>query len=296
MGIESVNLLCRPFGGLNDTLEQINKCLKYAISHKRTLFIDTKGSGLMGEFSSFFEFNKKFDICIETSVDSDKYSALNKMGSIPLVMSGHVDGQLNYSHSNNNWVDKINGDLVTFDFENEHNNELLIHAQCGGGYYAHSELLCHLKITNNIINKIIEVKRNLPADYIAIHIRNTDYQTDYKKFFAELKEKVKGKNIFISSDDSEVIDFGIIYFEESNVHSLNKSISLIGKPLHSRWSYRTDEERLLATHDSIRDLILLASGTEFYFTQTITGAVSGYSKMVQYLNNNKTLINSLMQI
>ena len=292
---ESVHLLCRPFGGLNDTLQQIYKCFIYAVKHNRTLYIDTKDSGLMGEFSSFFEFNKKFDIIIVTAVNSDIYLTLNKMDAIPIEMSGCADKQLSYSLNDHNFIDKMGGRVVTFDFDRAHDSKLLIHAQCGGGYDSHVGLLCHLKITTCVVSKINEIKKKFPKEYISIHVRNTDYRTDYKKFFKGLKDKVKDKNIFISSDDREVIDFGIIYFTDSIVYTSNNSTSTSGKPLHSRYSYRTDEERLLATHDAIRDMILLASGAEFYFTETTTGVASGYSKMVQYLNNNKILINSLMQ-
>jgi hypothetical protein len=52
-------LLCRPHGGLNDTLCQIEKCWKYALKSDRVLIIDTRNSGLHADFSEYFEAKEK---------------------------------------------------------------------------------------------------------------------------------------------------------------------------------------------------------------------------------------------
>jgi len=289
------NLLCKPFGGLNDTLEQINKCFKYAIQYNRTLFIDTNESGLMSDFSLFFEFNKGFKINIVTNVGENEYMRFNRMETNPIELKGCVNQNLIYSQKKRNFIEKNSEKLITFDFNVTHSEELLIHAQDGDVGDAHQSFLTHLKIKNNLIDKINNLRKDLPSEYISIHIRNTDYQTDYKSFFSNIEKMIIGKNIFISSDDKRVIDFGINFFKNSKVFSTHRTVDLMGTPLHNRGSYSTDSERAEATREAIRDMILLALGSDFYFTNTTTGIVSGYSRLVQYINNNKYLIKSLLK-
>ena len=50
-------LLCIPYGGLNDTLVQISRCYEYAKIYKRQLLIDTSKSGIFLDFGLYFEFN-----------------------------------------------------------------------------------------------------------------------------------------------------------------------------------------------------------------------------------------------
>ena len=54
-GSSSKYLLCRPRGGLNDTLTQISLCLDYAFKFKRHLIIDTMRSGILDRFDNYFE-------------------------------------------------------------------------------------------------------------------------------------------------------------------------------------------------------------------------------------------------
>ena len=51
-------LLCRPRGGLNDTLNQIELCWRYSEIYNRILIIDTEyliSTGISVKFSSLFE-------------------------------------------------------------------------------------------------------------------------------------------------------------------------------------------------------------------------------------------------
>lgn len=57
-------LLCRPRGGINDTLNQIELCWRYARSYNRILVVDTEylvSSGICISFSELFETHKNLD-------------------------------------------------------------------------------------------------------------------------------------------------------------------------------------------------------------------------------------------
>jgi hypothetical protein len=58
-------LLCRPRGGLNDTLVQIYDCYKYCEKYNRCLLIDTTYSSFMkSSFSDYFTFTNNIGINI----------------------------------------------------------------------------------------------------------------------------------------------------------------------------------------------------------------------------------------
>ena len=70
-------LLCRPQGGLNDTLCQIELCWRYAARFNRTLIIDARKSGLHADFSEFFQ-QKKASNKILLDVSSEMFDFLNR--------------------------------------------------------------------------------------------------------------------------------------------------------------------------------------------------------------------------
>ncbi|MDR1911169.1 MAG: hypothetical protein LBQ52_02325 [Helicobacteraceae bacterium] len=47
-------IFCRPRGGLNDILCQIDICILYAIDYRRVLYIDTSRSAFLDDFDRYF--------------------------------------------------------------------------------------------------------------------------------------------------------------------------------------------------------------------------------------------------
>jgi hypothetical protein len=75
-------LLCIPHGGMNDTLCQIELCWLYALKYGRQLIINTQKSGLMGDFSDYFEPIEK-SLIIIPSIGQDLYDELNSLSCYP---------------------------------------------------------------------------------------------------------------------------------------------------------------------------------------------------------------------
>ena len=69
-------VLCRPRGGLNDTLCQIQRCFAYCRKHGRTLVLDTSRSGLRDDFFRYFD-------VVGTSVAVMSWHAFAKSNSVP---------------------------------------------------------------------------------------------------------------------------------------------------------------------------------------------------------------------
>lgn len=69
--MEEKYLLCRPLGGLNDILCQINYCYNYCIKFNRILLIDTsflyEHNSFSCSFDKYFDFIKKVKIQIITN-------------------------------------------------------------------------------------------------------------------------------------------------------------------------------------------------------------------------------------
>ena len=85
-GQEIKYVLCRPRGGLNDMLCEIEKCRMYAQQHGRKLLIDTAFSGFKDHFWRYFELFMP-DPMIEGVLN---YSALDRMSTLPHFVQGNV--------------------------------------------------------------------------------------------------------------------------------------------------------------------------------------------------------------
>jgi hypothetical protein len=105
-----------------------------------------------------------------------------------------------------NFVDGDSGEALTFSFEKDWTEQLLVHCQCGGGKLGIA-CLGRLSLQPSISTTVLNRISLLPSDYIGVHVRNTDMQTAYKPFFETLLPAIKGVNILICSDDRNSIDF-----------------------------------------------------------------------------------------
>ena len=287
-------LLCIPLGGLNDTLEQINRCIEYAQRYHRIIFIDTRASGLMGEFNYYFDFINLSDIKIISSTNKIKYDYFNKLLVIPSVLFGNIDNmKISWNKDIQKLCAKDTNIPITFDFDLDYDELLLVHRQDGGGN-GHRNLLKHLRFSKEISQEININLKHFPCDYSAIHVRNTDYKSDYLNYFQSIKISLDGKNIFIASDDEKVIEFSKYFFDRSKIFTLHRKKNLNGKPLHLRENYSTQVERLAAVTEALIDLILLANSDKLFYPLISKGFHSGFSRIAQHLNNNKILLKQLL--
>lgn len=179
-------------------------------------------------------------------------------------------------------------EVLSFDFSLEYSQDLLIHEQAGGGLKAQN-FVHRIKLIPSVAAEIRHNLIQLTNDYVAVHVRNTDLQTDYEKFFTTIYNKVLGKKVLLCSDDLRVIEYGVKFFDHSTVINLSNIPNLQGRPLHLHL-YDNAQSRAQASINAIRDLVLLGSATELYVTENKRGFISGYSKLAQYLFNNKSII------
>ncbi|MBI1283197.1 MAG: glycosyltransferase [Thiobacillus sp.] len=296
---EELFVLCRPHGGLNDTFCQIEKCWEYAERFGRTLIIDTRKSGLFGEFADFFS---PVDASIKVETDTTRVDpAINSRDCYPPRMNGpRINGTLDdhdttYSTMYHNHVDRVSGALLTFDFDRDYRESVLIHEQCGGGELSFS-LLNRISLSENVRSIVLDRIAGLGGDYVGIHVRNTDYQTDYESLFNMIYPEVVGKSVLICSDDADVIAKAKNFFRASTVLSASEIFHMNQKPLHGKWTMKTDQERKSAAIASIVDLCALGLSGKLYFTNVTAGHPSGFSNLARHLNENKKLVFNLLRI
>lgn len=282
-------LLCAPRGGLNDTLCQIEKCRSYADEHRRTLVLDTTRSGLLGHFSTYFEFTSRDVI---PALTPDVIAELNLLRAEPSVVSGRIGVyKAPYSKTLRNHVEAETREKVTFDFSADHDAPLLVHEQCGGGTDS-TALFQHIRLAGTMMEIAEPILSELPADFVGIHIRNTDYQTDYEAFIGSVQERLHGRNVLVCSDDPSVVAFCKSRLTNSVVFTVSDT-PRIGKPLHRPENHPDDAARFAAAANSIVDLLSLGMASEVLFANVTAGHPSGFSRLASFLCANKHMVDAM---
>lgn len=294
-------LLCIPHGGLNDTLGQIEKCRRYAKAFDRVLIIDThRKSGILSHFSDFFEITDSGGVTVVPEVDESLQHHLNALTCNPPAVQNRIGKYASlFSSEWRNVCEKTSGGLITFDFEKDHEAQLLVHEQCGDGYLS-EQLLPRLRLSTRARSEISMSLARLPRPYVGVHVRNTDYRTDYLPLFESIYDKTIGRNVLVCSDDPDVIVHARSFFRDSVVITATTIPNSARKPLHLRNSYDSQEERVQATIMALTDLLALGGAEELCYAKSVTSGEplrlgkSGFSLLADHIFRNKHLIASLL--
>lgn len=282
-------LLCRPQGGLNDTLCQIETCWRYAETHRRFLVVDATQSGFLDDFSNYFE-PRHGNAAVRLTLDERELSAFNDMDARPDVVSGRIaDYRVVYDFSVRNFLEEESGTRMTFDMVHHHSERLLVHHQCGGGGVA-VDCLERLKLKESVAAEIADRLSGIDRPYISVHVRNTDLKTDYAAFFETIRPRVAGKRVLLCSDDHACVAEAKRFFGESHVVTISNIPDTGGRPLHDNRALR----RYDANVDAIADLLGLALGEDVLFAKTERNTVSGFSKLAHRLNKRPDVVRGLL--
>ena len=288
-------LLCRPIGGLNDTLCQIEQCWRYAEKFSRSLIIDTLKSGLLAEFSEFFSPRTSLTK-VYFRLSDVQLCVLDTLTCFPHSAQGKIKAYFSvYSKDLRNYVDRETSTRLTFDFNRNYDETVLIHEQSGGGELSF-HLLNRVSISEKIRPIILDKIQEFDHGYLAIHVRNTDYQTKFEDLFKDIYPMVSDKSLLVCSDDAEVISRAKSFFTLSKILISSYPPQTEKKPLHLSTTHIDDEQRKKATINSIIDLIALGRSTELYFSNVTAGHPSGFSRLAMYLCENKNVIDALLKL
>ncbi|TPW27859.1 hypothetical protein FJU08_19220 [Martelella alba] len=286
-------LLCRPHGGLNDMLVQIELCRAYAASHARVLVVDMNRSGWKDDFQRYFEPLPGFGpVGRAWSMDMARHLA-----EINDVVPAEIGGRIrDYQFSQAGTVFLLAGSDIrlSFDFSVKHDARLLVHEQCGGGLES-IDFLRHVRFTSEAANAILRRIIPLGADYDAIHVRHTDMKTDYQGFLKRIAPALAGRRVLLCTDSHAVQQEAPgLLAGCAEVLTLGAVPDTGDLGLH----YHNEGDVFERNLGSLADLVALACSNSLYFTSVRDGdntaRVSGFSLLAEGLHHQPKMIRALM--
>lgn len=285
-------LLCRPRGGLNDMLQQIDACWTYAEQFGRRLMIDTTRSGLWDHFDEYFE-TARPEPNVKMRLTEADLPALNAMPAHPNCVSGRLDTyQTEFSKALTRHVEAESGTPVTFDFARDHDAPLLVHEQGGGGRHA-IFMLPRLRFTADLRAHVNATLARLGGDYWAVHVRNTDYTTDVDAFFSRVGPSFVGRRVLICSDDAAVIKLAHERFHQSTILTATQTPDVQGRPLHE--SHDLPISRREANYNLLTDLAALGASRKLLTEKPREAKWSGFSRLARGITLRPGLLDTLLE-
>ncbi|MBS7537786.1 hypothetical protein [Ancylobacter lacus] len=277
-------LLARPRAGLNDALMQLERCRRYAAAYDRTLVLDLTRGGMRLPFGELFRARPEFG-CAVLDASPDVIAALDRIADVePAGIAGRLGSYEPTWHEQGlMYACRDTGTPLRFDMSRDHAARCLVYEQAGGGLTGVWPLR-GLSLAPDIAAEIVARLARLGPDYDALHVRHTDYQTDFRKLFERTKPLFVGRRLLVCTDSAEVQRFARSYFApEVEVLFSSEIPDLGGKPIH--------ETRIVAARvaavDQFCDLIAMARARRYLFSalsslgQSGRPMISGYSILVE---------------
>lgn len=298
-------VLVRPQGGLNDMLKQIETCCQYAEITARNVVVDTEyfsSSSFHDRFSDYFVSRQRglfFDKC-ELALE-------NVDDVFPNFLSGRLmEYRTSQGPVNGFYRDLENGEAITFDFQKNYAEQVIVHHQGGGGDSSSffQRAVLNPRLRENLSTRL----ERLAPNYLGVHIRNTDYKTDYRSFINEsiAKRYFQNHRVFLATDSEDAFQ----YFRKNVVDVLHLELTQAdvkgNEPLHTR---KVDDPLYWrrSNSESILDLLTLAYSNKIFspplinFTE-ITGKdfnktmFSGFAQLAMRLQSNRALLTRFVGI
>lgn len=288
-------LLARPRGGLNDTLCQMEKCWRFAEKTGRRLVFDTRDSGILLDFHEVFEIREGNAGVRPERLTPELVDTLNTLTAFPAETRGNVVNYQSYKDKNDEFFTLPSHTPLKFSLAHDYSEAVFVYEGMGGGVDSFC-VLRRLTLKQSIANRVISALRELPDDYVSIHVRQTDMTTDYSSLFRVVDKKNKEHHpVFVASDNDEVLSDARRQFGSENVITLRSNFNKDGQPLHDPQEPMTVDERFERTSFTFTELFALANANTFYFTEvTNRQGISGFSRLAAYLTKRPDLRLSLL--
>jgi len=267
-------VICCPEGGINDIFCQIQKCISYCEKYERKLIIDTNSSSSFSDdFGFYFKTKKNYIKNLNRNEICDIFFS-NPLDAFPRLNRTEFSNCIPQHDSNLNY--NINGVPLTFDFNQNYAESVLIHWQCGGGGDS-KKFFSSFLLSNDLCKFLFQRINKIPLNYTGFHFRSTDMQSDPDQAFF-LMEKIRGP-MFLASDSYSFIEKARLKFGKK-VFSLSNIPDFSGRPIHHE-HVNHDFKRQLNT-DAILDMMLLSLSRKVFFANP----QSGFSQLAQTLNKS----------
>jgi hypothetical protein len=288
-------LLCRPQGGLNDVLCNVERARRYADKFNRTLIVDTNfinAKTIKDDFSNYFY--TADDVILNLRTIKDRLCDLTVF---PTCVAGKLDSyQAYYDNILGNYAERTTGEKISFEFGLDYGQQLLVQHASGGGVIG-VDALSWLRLNEVISAELIRRLKAINAPYIAVHIRHTDFRTDYVYHLNLLKSQLATldcTNLFVATDNIECVQHCKTLFPSLNIFSFS-ALPKIATPLHHGRAL-DPSRRFEVNADSILDLLMLALSRHFVIMPLKPGSpktFSGFSRLAHNLRTKQEVLHRL---
>lgn len=288
-------LFCRPHGGLNDTLVQLELCRRHAARFGRTIVVDLSRSGLRLPFDDVFAAGQGFGAPV-LGLTPDLARAFDDCRSVkPLPIAGRVSSYVaEWNAKADCTTERQSGVRVTFDFDRDHPETLIVHEEAGGGTRGFG-FLRHVALAPAIADVVARRLVPLGVDYDSIHVRHTDLSTDYVALFANCRRLFAVRRLLVCSDSAEVKAYAATVFADSAILSAADIPDLPGQPLHEAKGENPEK----TTVDLLCDLFAIARSSTYVFTAVRSRGgrrpgFSGFSVLADMLRQQPAVVRGLL--
>lgn len=269
-------IVCYPRGGFIYMIHRIIAAYKYAVENNRVLIIDTRKNWFKESLYDYFFIHSPY---VYVGDIDFLYGSLDKLTMYPdqiALKTMNVD--LNSEKSGA--LRKYNIDL-----SRDYDEQVLIYSHYGGGSSV-KPFFSMCSLTPLLYKAYKTARDKLPASYVAVHIRNTDYKSDIDDFLKKHGDLLKDKPIFLATDDKSTIE---LFKKQFNVYSFSDIPENYGQNLHEMYS-RSGGDIRKYNLDTIVDLLLLASSSELYYSYT----ESAFTQAAKELHEDQELLARLL--
>jgi hypothetical protein len=287
-------LLCRPQGGLNDMLCQIAAACEYGERYGRAVIIDANHATtdcFRDDLSHYFE-SLRPDLSLDTGAAPTDLAGLDV---VPHCLIGRIHAyDARYQSGLWKWVEATTGEPITFDFDRDYDEAVLVHQSDGGGEGSIGAL-ARMRLQPHMLRELERRLGLIGQPFLGVHVRNSDYRTNYQAAAQTPAFLDSSRPVFVATDDRKVIDHFIQVLGRERVFSFAALPIGAPVPIH-RWPGELGRRRL--NEDAILDLVMLALASQFYmfglepnFQQT---KFSGYSLLAANLRRRPEVLSSLI--
>ncbi|MCR8725932.1 hypothetical protein [Frigidibacter sp. ROC022] len=259
-------LLAMPRGGFNDMLCQLELCVRAAERSGRLLVVDTRQSGLEDDLFEYFDL-----------APGQRIVALRDWSGT--VATAH--GRITATHGDTETVWQLpEGDLdLRYDEGQPQDAPILLHYAHGGGELGVA-FLARLRLKPALVDRILGARRAIGGRYAAVHIRHTDYQTDFRTAFRLIARRMRGWRLLICSDSQIPIGyFAKTHGPEFDWTTTDTARSSDNSPLHYSGGTRVSERNA----EMLTDLYLMATAARLVMVDTLNSKRSGFAVLAAHM-------------
>lgn len=285
---------------MNDMLGQLEACCRYAELAGRTVIVDTAYPGAANFRDPIDRYFASRQGRLLFGLDKAP-GALAAATVMPEFLQGRVNSYVpvwgpsgiwneQLGRDWNGWIDSQTGQRLSFDFGVGHRHELLVHHSQGRNPLAMFALM-RMQLRPALGD---ELRRRLGAiggPYDAIHVRHTDYRSDYAARLQALAASPPDR-LFVATDNAAVLEQFRAALGAQRVFSFSALPDRPGEPLHRP---SADADLFERNRDAIVDLLMVALARQVIRVKLSAGpAYSGFTELAHNLWSAKPVLKQLI--